>query len=64
MPESSQANGLNYTTIKRMNDPERTKKMQAKLKNLILSCGEQIPELNQHYDPEKWDLRVNPKKEY
>lgn len=45
-----------------MQDPERTREMQAKLKEWILSCGEHIPELNQYYDSEKWDQRVKPKK--
>jgi hypothetical protein len=44
-------------------DTEKTREMQTKLKEWILSCGEQIPELNQQYDPENWDQRVNPKKE-
>lgn len=45
-----------------MQDPKRTREMQAKLKEWILSCGEHIPELNQYYDSEKWDQRVKPKK--
>lgn len=43
--------------------PEKASGMKSKLEKWILSNGAEIPGPNPNYDPEKWNKRVNPKKE-
>jgi arylsulfatase A len=43
--------------------PEKTAEMKSELEKWILATGAEIPGVNPNYNPEKWNQRVNPKKE-
>lgn len=43
--------------------PEKVAEMKSELEKWILSTGAVIPGVNPNYNPEKWNQRVNPKKE-
>jgi uncharacterized sulfatase len=43
--------------------PEKTAQMKSELEKWILDNGAEIPGINPNYNPEKWNTRINPKKE-
>jgi arylsulfatase A len=54
---------LGETTDLAAKDPQRVRAMKEKLESWILFNDAIIPGLNPNYNPEKWNTRINPKKE-